>query len=77
MQTRLEEVFGEVFKLPPEKVTDALAPEDVKGWDSLGHLGLIDALESAFGVRFEDGDLTEMENVGKIKEILRLRGVTG
>lgn len=75
MEQRLRQVFAEVFKLDPAKVKDALGPEEVKGWGSLGHLALVEALESAFSVRFEDGDLTEMENVGKIKAILKQRGV--
>lgn len=77
MEEQLRQVFAEFFKLDPSRVTDDLSPEDVKGWNSLGQLGLINALESAFEITFEDGDLTEMENVGKIKQILRLRGVTG
>jgi acyl carrier protein len=75
MEQRLRQVFAEVFKLDPSRVTDTLSPEDVKGWDSLGHLALVNALEAMFSVTFEDGDLTEMENVGRIKEVLRLRGV--
>jgi acyl carrier protein len=75
MEQRLRQVFAEVFKIDPGRVTDTLSPDDVKGWDSLGHLGLVNALEAAFNITFEDGDLTEMENVGRIKEVLRLRGV--
>jgi acyl carrier protein len=76
MEQRLRQVFAEVFKLEPARVTDSLSPADVKGWDSMGHLSLINALEAAFEITFEDGDLTEMEDVGRIKQILRLRGVT-
>jgi acyl carrier protein len=74
MDQRLRQVFAELFKLAPEQVRDSLTPEDVKGWDSLGHLSLVEALERTFDVSFADGDLTEMDSVGRIKEILRLRG---
>jgi acyl carrier protein len=74
MDQRLRQVFADLFKLAPNQVNDALTPEDVRGWDSLGHLSLVEALEQAFDVRFADGDLTEMDSVGRIKEILHLRG---
>jgi len=75
MEPRLQRVFAELFKVPPEKLTDALSPDSVKGWDSLGHLTLVNALEAEFEVTFEDGDLTDMDTVGHIKDVLRRRGV--
>ncbi len=77
MDERLQQIFAELFKVPPARYSDALSPDDVKGWDSLGHLSLVDSLEAAFGITFEDGDLTELENVGRIKAILRQRGAQG
>lgn len=74
MDERLKRVFGELFKVGPASWSDALSPEQVQGWNSLGHLALINALEAEFSVTFEDGDLTEMETVGKIKAVLAARG---
>jgi acyl carrier protein len=77
MEQRLHKIFAEIFKMDPSRVSDDLTPEEVQGWDSLGHLSLIEALEMSFNVHFEDGDLTEMDSVGKIKSLLRLRGAQG
>ncbi len=76
MHERLQKVFGELFKVPPEKVTDALSPELVKGWDSMGHLTLVNTLEAEFNLTFEEGELTEMDTVGHIKDVLKRHGVT-
>src|SRR5262249_38662831 len=55
MEQRLRELIAGLFKIDPSRITDALSPGDVKGWDSLGHLSLIEALETHFEVSFEDG----------------------
>lgn len=75
MDERLQRVFGELFKLAPGAWSDALSPEQVDGWNSLGHLSLVNALEAEFELTFEDGDLTEMDSVGAIKTVLAKRGV--
>jgi acyl carrier protein len=75
MDQRLRRVFSELFKVAPGAWSDALSPEQVEGWNSLGHLSLINALEEEFEVAFADGDLTEMDSVGAIKALLARRGV--
>jgi acyl carrier protein len=75
MEKTIQKLFSDLFRLPADRVIDTLSPQDVKGWDSMGHMSLIQGLEQEFGITFEDGDLTEMENVGKIKEVLARRGV--
>lgn len=75
MDETIRSIFAEVFRLPASEVRDSLRPEDVKGWDSLGHLALVTELEASFGISLHDDDVTHMETVGRIKEILRRRGV--
>jgi acyl carrier protein len=70
----LEEVFADVFKFMG-KLTDNLSPEHIKGWNSLGHLALVTALEERFGVAIADEDSMEMEDVGRIKAVLRRLGI--
>lgn len=77
MEQRIQKVFHELFRVPANIVVDGLSPTDVKGWDSMGQLSLIQMLELEFDIQFEDGELTEMENIGKIKEVLARRGVSG
>ena len=57
-----------VFQISPELVSDSLSPEGVRGWDSLGHMRLVMALQEESGVEFEVDDIMRMENVGEIRE---------
>jgi acyl carrier protein len=70
---RLAEAFNTVFQLPLEQWTDALTPQDVAGWDSLGHVRLVTQLQEQFGVEFEVDEIMRMETVGEIKKILASR----
>ena len=70
---RLEEVFADVFKFQGE-LRESLTPQEVKGWDSLGHLALVEALEEKFGVTLTDDDAMAMEDVGAIAAVLRRHG---
>ena len=73
MDQRIAEVFNAVFQVSPEQVTDSLSPQDVTGWDSLGHVRLVAQLQDEFGVEFEVTDIMRMENVAAIKKILSER----
>jgi acyl carrier protein len=70
MDDKLKQVFNSVFQLSPEQVSDSLSPEGVTGWDSLGHVRLVTALQDEFGVEFEVDEIMRMENVAEIKAIL-------
>ncbi len=76
MEPRLVKIFAELFNVPAAQVTDALSPESVKKWDSMGHLTLVQTLEAEFELTFEEGELTEMDTVGHVKDVLRRHGVT-
>ena len=40
-------------------------------WDSIGHMGLMAALEEAFGITFETEDIIDFSSFEKGKEIMR------
>jgi acyl carrier protein len=73
MDQRIAEVFNAVFEVSPEQVTDSLSPQDVAGWDSLGHVKLVTQLQEQFGLEFEVDEIMRMENVAEIKKILAAR----
>ena len=74
MDEQVKQVFSSVFQISPEQVSDVLSPQDVPGWDSLGHVRLVTALQEQFGVEFEVDEIMRMENVAEIKKILATRG---
>ena len=74
VQQRIKAVFAEVFQIDPAQLGESSSPSTVDGWDSFGHLALVEALQSAFQVNFEMEDIAQMENLGRIAEILARRG---
>jgi acyl carrier protein len=71
----VEEVIAEVFGVEARSIDTSSSPETVAGWDSMGHLNLVVALEKRFEISIDLGDATEMVSVQRIREILREYGV--
>lgn len=71
----VEEVVSRVFGVDPGGLDDGSSPETVEGWDSMGHLNLMAALEHEFGVSIDIDDVMEMVTVKRIREILLQYGV--
>lgn len=61
--------FVEAFEVTPE-VAQNLKYQDIKAWDSVGHMGLVAALEDAFDIMMETEDIIDLSSFEKGKEIL-------
>lgn len=72
---RLEECFSRALGIPRERVTDALAYNSIKEWDSVGHMALVVEIEGTFDVMFDTDDILGMSTVAKAREILTRYGV--
>ena len=44
--------------------------QDIPAWDSVGHMGLVTQLESAFDIMLEPDDIVDLSSFEKGKEIL-------
>lgn len=70
-------VLTEVFRRVFDDETITLSPEttadDVEGWDSLSHAGLIMAVEQRMGVRFDPGEILTFRNVGDLARGIEAR----
>ena len=74
---RLEQVFRDTFNDEALVLTDEMTSEDVPGWDSVAHINLMFAIESAFRIQFIGNELAEMKNIGELKvQLRRAAGVT-
>ena len=69
---KLQEVFDGVF-MEHVVVTPDLTAADVEEWDSLTHVSLVIAVESAFGVRFRVGEIEATKNVGDLTDLIQKR----
>jgi acyl carrier protein len=73
----LTEVVAQAFGVEPDSIDESSSPETVEGWDSMGHLNLIAALEKRFNISIDIGDAMEMVSVERIRTILLDYGVRG
>ncbi len=70
LEQRLQAVFQSVFHLSGAPLQDDWGPGTLEGWDSMGHLTLLAALEQEFKIKLEMDDLIAMDSVKAIKELL-------
>ncbi len=61
--------FMECFELTEDKLT-GLKYQDISAWDSVGHMGLIAALEDVFDIMFDTDDIIDFSSYEKGKAIL-------
>ena len=71
----VEDVVATAFAVERRSIDETSSPETVEGWDSMGHVNLLLALERNFKLSIAVADAIEMADVKKIKEILREYGV--
>jgi citrate synthase len=50
MEQQVTALLAEIFQLPAETIPPDLALGRIPQWDSMGHMGLMLALEERFGV---------------------------
>ena len=62
-------VFVETFEISEDDV-QGLKYQDIEAWDSVGHMGLISALEDAFDIMMDTDDIIDFNSFEKGKEIL-------
>ena len=73
---KLRECFSRSLGISGERVTDDLAYNTIKEWDSVGHMALVVELEGEFDVMFDTDDILGMSSVAKAREILTRYGVS-
>ena len=75
---KLDELIKETFSLTAEtKIQDNQGPGDLEGWDSLGHVNLINEIESKYSVSLGLDEMMEIEKVSDIRKLLESKGVSG
>ena len=61
--------FIETFEITEDQLA-GLKYQDIEAWDSVGHMGLIAALEDAFDIMMDTDDIIDFSSYEKGKEIL-------
>ena len=66
---KYNEAFMTTFEITEEKLS-GLKYQDIPAWDSVGHMGLVAALEDAFDIMMDTDDIIDFSSYEKGKEIL-------
>ena len=74
---KLETLFASVLNEPVESINDETSPKNTGSWNSLKHVSLILAIENAFSVKFTMPEITSVNSVSSIKQLLQAKGVAG
>jgi acyl carrier protein len=74
IKDRLEAIFCQSFEI--KRFTEELSIDNVPGWDSMAHVGLILALQKEFKVPISPADAIELTTVKNIIQYLTKHGVS-
>ena len=68
------EWIAEVFEESPGRISATTLRKEIPGWDSLGTLSLIAALDERFDIHLSEQDIAAIQGVTDLFEILRRAG---
>lgn len=72
----VESLIRDTFKLSDAlKLSDNLGPGDIPGWDSMGTLNLLSAVEAKFGVSLGLEDMARMDSIASLRAVLSEKGI--
>lgn len=61
--------FMETLEVSEDKL-EGLEYQSIEAWDSVGHMGLVAALEDVFDIMMDTDDIIDLDSYEKGKEIL-------
>lgn len=66
---KYNQAFIEALEVTGDQLVD-LEYQAIEAWDSVGHMGLISAIEDAFDIMMDTDDIIDFSSFEKGKEIL-------
>jgi acyl carrier protein len=70
IQSKLTDVFRDVFDDDTIAIDAGTTASDVDGWDSLAHIRLMLSVERAFKVKLSASEIGRLKSVGDLMELL-------
>lgn len=67
---KYNQVFIESFSVTANQLNESLVYQSVQQWDSIGHMGMVAALEDAFDIMLETDDIIDFGSYLKGIDIL-------
>lgn len=72
---KLFEIVAGVLNIEPTDLSNQSSGLNTQNWDSLRHIELILAVETAFNVTFTMSEMVSMQNLGDMRRLLIDKGV--
>lgn len=69
----LNTVFRKLFEDESLVISRSTTAHDIEDWDSITHMVLITAVEQKYSIKFTLADLTTLNNVGDMVDIVASR----
>ena len=66
----LHPIFRDVFDDDELVIKANTTAKDIDGWDGLTHIRLVISIEKALDLRFTAAEISELENVGEMVELI-------
>ena len=73
LDERLCDIVRDVLDDEALPLDEQTVAGDVEGWDSLAHINIMVAVESAYGITFTSDQLGQFRNLGELQDFLRER----
>lgn len=67
---KFDKIFMDCFLVQQDALNDKLVYNSIQAWDSIGHMQMISALETAFEIMMETDDIIDFSSYIKGIEIL-------
>lgn len=68
---KMTEIFRDVFDDESIVLSDETTADDIEDWDSLEQINLLMAIENNFGIKFQLADVSGLENVGAMVDLVQ------
>jgi len=66
MEERIKEIMADSFEIDVSEINDESSLHSVEKWDSMGHMGLMLALEKEFDIKLDDDEIPTMTTLSLI-----------
>lgn len=70
---QLTAIFRDVFDDDNIVLTPSMTAADIDGWDSVGHLNLILAIESRLKIKFKATEIESLHDVGELAGVVEYK----
>ncbi|MEG1862429.1 MAG: acyl carrier protein [Oscillospiraceae bacterium] len=67
---QLTEIFRDLFDDDEIVLSDDTTADDIEDWDSLEQINLLVAIEKRFKIKFQLADVSHLENVGAMVNLV-------